>query len=156
VTIKLDVGCGYRKQQGFIGLDVRPTPQTDYVCSLQDTHNLFPYGTVDEIYSRRVIQHISDDVVAFKEVFRLLRVGGRATIIVAGYKAWLYYHLWRKHRCGSTYPCFHLYTKGRLKRKLKQLYSADYQVDCCIYTTTKECHAHSFDIVLKLFKVTES
>jgi len=159
---KLDIGCGNKKRLGFIGLDIRPTLQTDYVCSLQEAHNIFPYGTVDEIYSRRVIQHIPDDVAAFKEVSKLLRVGGRATIILSGYRAWLYYHLWWKHWNLNSYPCFHLYTKGRLKRKLaKAGWTFAHKLQCnpglsfthVIYRTSEGCGPHSFDLEVKLFKL---
>ena len=154
---KLDIGCGNKKKQGFIGLDVRPTLQTDYVCSLQEAHNIFPYGTVDEVYSRRVFQHIPDDVVAFKEVAKLLRVGGRATIIVSGYRAWLYYHLWWKHT-HYLYPCCHLYTKERLKRKLTKAgwslaHKGGLSFTFVIYPTTEGCRRHSFDLEVKLFKL---
>lgn len=156
---KLDIGCGNKKRQGFIGLDVRPTLQTDYVCSLQDTHKIFPYGTVDEIYSRRVFQHIPDDVAAFKEVSKLLRFSGRATIIVSGYRPWLYYQLWWKHTRNyrNIYPCFHLYTKRRLERKLEKagwsLLHKDLSFTYSIRRTSEGCRPHSFDLEVKLTKL---
>jgi ubiquinone/menaquinone biosynthesis C-methylase UbiE len=138
---------------GFIGLDVRPTLQTDYVCSLQEAHNIFPYGTVDEIYCRRCLQHIPDDVAALKEIVMLLKEGGSATIIVSGWRAWLYYHLWWKHTHVNIYPCFHLYTKKRILNRVKSLPLADYLlINSTVYSTTEDCRQHSFDVVLKLFK----
>jgi len=156
---KLDIGCGNKKRQGFIGLDTRPTLQTDYVCSLQEAHNIFPYGTVDEIYSRRVFQHIPDDVAAFKEVSKLLKVGGRATIIVSGYRPWLYYQLWWKHTRDyqNIYPCFHLYTKGRLERKFEKagwsLFHKDISFKYAIHRTSEGCRHHSFDLAVELVKL---
>lgn len=155
--MKLDIGCGNKKKLGFVGLDIRPTLQTDYVCSLQDAHKIFPYGTVDEIYCRRCLQHIPNDVAAFTEVAKLLKVGGRATIIVAGYRAWLYYHLWWKHRNPNLYPCCHFYTKGRLERKLEKagwsLFHKDLSFKYAIYRTSEGCRPHSFDLKVKMLKL---
>jgi len=151
--VKLDIGCGANKQKGFVGVDPQPYFHQDLVCTLAEVHNTHPYGTVDEIYSRRCLQHIPDDVAALEEMVKLLKEGGFATIIVSGWRAWLFYQLWWRHTHRNIYPCCHLYTKGRLERKLRKLKLADYlTVDFCIYRTRDGCRSHNYDVALKLFK----
>lgn len=154
---KLDIGCGVKKRLGFISVDPHPGFNADLVCTLDKVHLHYPYGSVDEIYCRRCLQHVPDDVAALREVSKLLRAGGRATIIVSGYRAWLYYHLWQKYT-RYLYPCCHLYTKERLKRKLTKAgwslaHKGGLSFTFVIYPTTEGCRRHSFDLEVKLFKL---
>jgi hypothetical protein len=47
-TVKLDLGCGTRKQEGFLGIDIRPFPGVDRMCDLRKTPwTLCPVATTD-------------------------------------------------------------------------------------------------------------
>jgi hypothetical protein len=73
-VIKLDLGCGQRKQPGFIGVDVVKTKDADVVF------DLFTYpwtfladNSVDEIYAAHFIEHLPDLIPFMNEVHRVLK-----------------------------------------------------------------------------------
>ncbi|MDE2028175.1 MAG: class I SAM-dependent methyltransferase, partial [Candidatus Omnitrophica bacterium] len=74
---RLDLGCGNNKISGATYLDIDPVAKPDILHDL----NKFPYpiedNSYDEIYARHIIEHL-DDVVAFmKELYRILKPGGK-------------------------------------------------------------------------------
>jgi predicted SAM-dependent methyltransferase len=73
---KLEIGCGERKQKGFVGIDLRDCGQ-EIVWDVREGIPL-PDGSVDEIISSHTIEHFSDDEVreVFKEIYRVLKNGG--------------------------------------------------------------------------------
>ena len=114
--MKLDIGCGNNKKEGFLGVDIFQNPQVDYVMSATNLN--FDSNSIEEIYSRRCIQHIKDDKKALNEMYRVLQKDGKLTLIVASWRGWLYYKLrWVFQK--KTYDCFNLYTKKKLVKMLK-------------------------------------
>lgn len=80
-SIKLEIGAGKKPRTDFITCDIRDLENVDVKC---DTKNL-PYenGTVDEIYSRHLIEHFSfrDFLIVLKEWNRVLKIDGEVYII---------------------------------------------------------------------------
>lgn len=56
--IKLDIGCGENKQDGFIGMDVRPLKGVDIVHNLEK----FPYPLPDESVSLVTASHLLEHI----------------------------------------------------------------------------------------------
>lgn len=87
--LKLDLGCGDNKKEGFTGVDKFKTGSTDIV------HDLFVYpwpfddGSVSEIHSSHFFEHIAghDRPRFMEEVYRVLETGGKATFITPYYKS---------------------------------------------------------------------
>jgi GT2 family glycosyltransferase/ADP-heptose:LPS heptosyltransferase/predicted SAM-dependent methyltransferase len=77
--IKLEIGCGYNPQPGFLHLDVRPLPDVEYVCDFSKEPLPFEDNSLDEILSNHSIEHISWRGLPFVvgEWFRTLKPGGR-------------------------------------------------------------------------------
>ena len=79
-AIKLDIGCGKRKEPGFIGLDIDPESDADVIASALD----LPYKdeTVNEIQSIHLVEHLtpSECQKFFSEIFRVLKKGGTAYV----------------------------------------------------------------------------
>jgi predicted SAM-dependent methyltransferase len=114
--LKLDIGCGGNKKQGFLGVDIKSGEQVDFVmdvCKLE-----FEDNSVDEIFSRRCIQHVEDDKKAFSEVFRVLKPNGVFILEVASWYGWLYYRLHLSASYGG-YKIFHLYRDSKIKKMLR-------------------------------------
>lgn len=111
--IKYDLGCGDRKQEGFIGVDIEKTKSVDISQNLLE----FPWkfakdNSVDELYTSHFIEHIpmcywnkgnnytlvqkdQNSVELFEkfisECNRILKVGGKVSIIAPYYssmRAW--------------------------------------------------------------------
>jgi len=74
VFLKLDLGCGDNKAQGYLGVDYVKTPSVDIVHDL----TVFPYPfkdeSVEEIFSSHFIEHLDGFTRAkfFEECHRIL------------------------------------------------------------------------------------
>lgn len=109
--VKIDIACGDSKKGGFIGVDIIETSSTDIVHDL----NIYPWpfesNSVDEIYCSHYVEHIphlniqavlkesnsfeefkeklsieKDGFIKFfEEVYRILKVGGKAIIVAPHY-----------------------------------------------------------------------
>ncbi|MEM2900382.1 MAG: methyltransferase domain-containing protein [Thermoplasmata archaeon] len=68
---KLDIGCGNKKVEGAIGLDIVSLPGVDVVHDL----NSFPYpfedSSFDEIYCYDVLEHLDDLLKTMEELHRI-------------------------------------------------------------------------------------
>jgi len=73
----LDLGCGTKKWQGAVGLDVSPATDADIVHDLE----VFPYpiedATFDVVLMQDVIEHVDDLYGLMAEVHRIARPGAR-------------------------------------------------------------------------------
>jgi len=80
--IKLDMGCGSNKQEGYIGLDIRPLPNVEIVHDVE----LVPYPLPDEcciqILASHLVEHIcpKNFVDVMNEWWRLLKPNGQLLI----------------------------------------------------------------------------
>jgi len=74
--VQVDIGCGTKIQKGYIGLDMRDVGQ-DIIWDVRDGLP-FPDNSVDEIYTCHFLEHLAvdEDIEFFKEVFRVLKLGG--------------------------------------------------------------------------------
>lgn len=79
---KLDLGCGPNKKPGFFGVDALRLPEVDLVLDLRC---LWPWGdgTIEEVHSGHFIEHLDamERVHFFNELYRVMKVGAKATII---------------------------------------------------------------------------
>lgn len=82
VPLRLDLGCGPNKRAGFTGVDRIKFPGVDVVADLKITWP-WPSGSVEEIHASHVIEHFDaiERVHVYNEMFRVLKVGGKATLI---------------------------------------------------------------------------
>lgn len=79
--MRLNVGCGPYRAEGWHNLDLGPTTATDAIASL--AHLPFPDGSAEHVYLGHVLEHVAwEDVpVALREVRRVLRPGGEALVV---------------------------------------------------------------------------
>lgn len=82
--LKLDLGCGQRKQDGYIGVDIAPCAGVDVVHDLR----LMPWpwddASVSAVYCSHFLEHLSGSLrMSFMdELYRIMQPGAQATIIV--------------------------------------------------------------------------
>lgn len=81
--VKLDIGCGTRKKDGFVGVDSIAFPGVDVVADLKERWP-FEDGSVDEVHASHVIEHFTgtERVHIVNELYRVMKPGAKATIIV--------------------------------------------------------------------------
>jgi len=78
--LKIDIGCGKNKKEGYIGVDIDPESKADVIASALNLP--FNDNSVDEIYSRHMIEHLAPDEAEkfFSEIYRALKPGGKADL----------------------------------------------------------------------------
>lgn len=78
--LKLNLGCGNKRKEGFLGVDLYPCSAVDRIANLNDDLP-FQDNSVIEIYMDNVIEHIPDLVKLFKEMHRICCNGAKIRII---------------------------------------------------------------------------
>jgi SAM-dependent methyltransferase len=66
VPLKLDLGCGPRKQPGFTGVDVKPFPGVDHVFDVGRARWPFDDSSVEEAFSSHSLEHIPSKEVEWE------------------------------------------------------------------------------------------
>ena len=66
----VDLGCGTRKKEGYLGVDVRQLPGVDVVVDLEKGLP-FEDNSVDGVYSNFMFEHVSNLALLFQEVYRV-------------------------------------------------------------------------------------
>lgn len=81
--LKLDIGCGTRKQAGFLGVDRIAFAGVDVVMDVSADKWPWPDSTVDEIHASHFLEHLtaSQRIHFINEAWRVLKPGGKAHII---------------------------------------------------------------------------
>ncbi len=82
--IRLDIGCGANKQDGFVGLDIRPLETVDINHDFESIPWPLPDESVLVAMASHVVEHISPQKFGFinfmNEVWRVLKDGGEFAI----------------------------------------------------------------------------
>lgn len=119
--VKLDLGCGDKKKHGFIGID---NVKLDDVDVVHDLNKGIPYknGSVDEIFTSSTLEHLDNPLFILEEIHRVLKKGGKATILVPHFSNPLCYHFMHKSYWSYNSLNFlekdrarHYYTKANFK-----------------------------------------
>lgn len=78
--IKLNLGCGSDRHEGFIGLDISRNVGADVVHDLDVAPWPFVDGTVGLITAQDVFEHVSDPLLFMRESHRILGPNGMLLI----------------------------------------------------------------------------
>lgn len=82
--IRLDIGCGATKHEGFVGMDVRKLPGVDIVQDLEKFPWKLPNESVSIMIASHVVEHINPAGGIFlkfmDECWRVLKPGGEFLI----------------------------------------------------------------------------
>lgn len=70
--ISVDLGCGARKREGYIGLDSASLEGVDIVCNIEEGLP-FEDNSVDIIWSSFMFEHVSNPIFLFQELFRICK-----------------------------------------------------------------------------------
>jgi hypothetical protein len=147
-TLRIDLGCGKKARDGFIGVDCRDFGQ-DITADLRQK---WPWkdGTVEEAHCSHFIEHLkADERIHFvNELYRVLKVGGKCQVIVPHWSSsraygdlthqwppvsefWFYYldKNWRAENAphNDGYRCDFLATWGYSLHPHLQPRNAEYQ-----------------------------
>jgi predicted SAM-dependent methyltransferase len=81
--MKLDLGCGKAKREGFVGVDISADCDADIVHDLSVTPWPFADASIDEVHCAHFFEHLdgAQRVRFMEELFRILKPGSLATLI---------------------------------------------------------------------------
>lgn len=81
--LKIDIGCGKNKKEGFKGMDQYVMDGVDIVHDIRITPWPFEDSSVDEVHCSHFLEHLDNlERVAFlNELYRVMKVGAKALII---------------------------------------------------------------------------
>jgi hypothetical protein len=87
--IKLNIGCGKRRIEGFVHVDAYAGENVDLVCDIRSLSKHFAPGSIAEIYASHVLEHFGRNEVLglMTEWARMLRPGGIMRIAVPDLEA---------------------------------------------------------------------
>ena len=78
--MKLNLGCGKVRKEGYVNIDKISDSAVDLVCDF--TRGLpFEDNSVDEIYARHMLQQILDYDRVMEEIYRVCKKGALVTLI---------------------------------------------------------------------------
>ena len=104
----LDVGCGWNKTPGAIGMDSNAKAHADVIHDLGNFPYPFADDEFDEIVCRHVAEHVPDVMAFVTELFRITRPGGRIKITTPHYSNpdWPTDPTHRNHFKSYSFNCF--------------------------------------------------
>jgi len=82
--LRVELGCGKCKTEGYIGIDKEPFPCVDIVYDLNRGIPL-PDECAERILAHNLIEHLDDLVEIMGEIHRVLILGGQVEIISPHY-----------------------------------------------------------------------
>lgn len=79
--VRLHLGCGGVRYDGYLGVDITPGPAVDQVADLRQR---WPWAdaTVAEAVAEDVFEHLPDKCHTLRELYRVLEPNGRALVRV--------------------------------------------------------------------------
>jgi len=80
--MKLDVGCGKNKREGYIGLDINNLVGVDYIINLDEQKLPFEDNSVKEIYTHHTLEHCQNIISIMNEFYRVCKPNAKIKIIV--------------------------------------------------------------------------
>jgi predicted SAM-dependent methyltransferase len=87
--IKLDLGCGVQKREGFIGVDMNPNSDADVICDLEIAPYPFHDDSIAEINSDHCVEHLEDLSLFLGEIHRISKPGARIRLVFPHYsRSW--------------------------------------------------------------------
>jgi SAM-dependent methyltransferase len=106
--MKIDIGCGNHKREGFIGIDIAPGEQVDYVIDIERAPLPFENDSVDHVFSNHTFEHIYAPQNILREIVRVCKHGALVEIwtpylksndaFLLGHFSFYNEHIW-KHIC---------------------------------------------------------
>lgn len=82
--VRLDLGCGKNKREGFLGVDKLPFPEVDFRIDLGNQPWSFADNSVDEAHTSHFVEHLTsvERCHFFNELHRVLKPKAQCSLIV--------------------------------------------------------------------------
>ncbi|MDO8952234.1 MAG: methyltransferase domain-containing protein [Draconibacterium sp.] len=123
--LKIDLGCGPNKKEGFRGMDILPLPGVDYVINLEEGFNFIGNNSVDEFYSSHFLEHVQNFELILSEIHRTLKPGGLCTVIVPHFSNPYYYSDYTHKRFFGYYSFDYLSKPDKKVKRRVPVYNSE-------------------------------
>jgi SAM-dependent methyltransferase len=87
MSLRLDLGCGRRKREGWTGVDSNPAVKPDVLHSLERFPYPFADSSVDELVMDNSLEHLHDQLGVMEELHRICKPGALLTLHVPYFRA---------------------------------------------------------------------
>lgn len=117
--VALDLGCGpLKKDPSWIGVDRLDHDGVDLVGDVFEVLAAFPENSVDAIYSSHFVEHLPDLERIVSATGRVLRPGGRMTVITPHFSNPYFYSDYTHRSFFGLYTFSYLADENLFKRKV--------------------------------------
>ena len=90
--MKLNLGSGLKRYDGFLNIDDDPLVNPDYLINLEQARFPFPDNSVEEIKAYHVLEHIGDGYIPLiQELYRICKHGALIDIVVPHHNHEVFY-----------------------------------------------------------------
>ena len=106
--LRLDIGCGGAKREGYTGVDREPGPHVEHIVDFERDPLPFPDRSVAAIFSSHCLEHLSSQALIFREISRVARNGAPLEIWTPytwSDEAFLYTHRTFFNELHFLHPC---------------------------------------------------
>ena len=80
--LRLNLGCGLRRLPGYYNVDRLPLPGVDILADLEAPLTALPDDSVEAVYCRHTLEHVTDLLGLLGELHRVTHPEGRLEVIV--------------------------------------------------------------------------
>jgi SAM-dependent methyltransferase len=120
----IEIGCGRKKKEGRIGIDIADLPGVDIVADVENGLSFLPDNSVDEIHSRSFFEHITNFENLMAEIVRVLKKDGKAYIFVPHFSNPYFYSDYTHKRFFGLYSFYYFADRqNQPKRKVPNFYT---------------------------------
>jgi hypothetical protein len=123
--IKINLGSGFKRYEGFVNLDDDPLVEPDFLINLDDVNIKLPFedNSVEEIKAEHILEHIGDGFIPLmQELYRVSEHGCIFDIIVPHHFHEVYYGD-PTHKRPITVNSMYLFSKSYCKKQ-QELYNS--------------------------------
>jgi predicted SAM-dependent methyltransferase len=86
--MKLNLGCGNNKKEGYINIDSSKEVKPDKVWNLEKKPLPFKVNSVDEVLAYHVLEHVQNFIPLMHDLHKICKNGAVIKIRVPFYSAW--------------------------------------------------------------------
>lgn len=120
----IELGCGQQKQiQNAITIDMIDLPHIDIIANVNEGLSFLPDESVDEIYSFHFMEHIDDLEYFMKEIYRVLKKGGKKIGKVPHFSNPYFYSDYTHHHFFGLYTFSYFSKESFYKRGVPNFYN---------------------------------
>lgn len=151
--IKLNLGCGNRKMEGFINIDSRESVKPDI---LWDLENRLPFDiksdSVTGVYASHIFEHIRNFIPLMEDIYRICKNNAKVHAIVPIYTSTHAFSDPTHVRYFGTYT-FQYFSKGKFKEM--NIDKFDYDFNCDFRIINQSINDGIMTIIMEVVKCQE-